>query len=100
MGTEWPAKLADDRRGAGSPGFASAFYPRLSQTRGPKHIMCAGDGSFDIWYLRPTGKPFQYDTQVLPINGTTGQLLYGDYSGDGILVVLVPDNDNWKIYGL
>jgi len=84
--------------GVGAPGFAYGFYPKQGMT-GPKHVICAGDGSFDVWYMRPTGR-FQYETQIIDINGTTGELLLHDFDADGILDVLVPDNDYWKVHGI
>lgn len=93
-----PSLLKRPTAGAGSPGFAYAFYPKKGMT-GPKHIVCAGDGSFDLWYLRPTGR-FQYETQIIDFPGTTGELLLKDWDGDGIMDILVPDNDEWGIYGV
>merc|ERR1712151_991698 len=62
-----------------------------------KHILVAGDGSFDVWYMRPTGR-FQYDLQIVDFPGTTGELLLKEWDGDGIMDVLVPDNDEWGIH--
>lgn len=84
--------------GVGAPGFAHGFYPREGMT-GPKHVITAGDGSFDVWYSRPVGR-FQYDTQIIDIGGTTGELLHYDFTGDGVLDVLIPDNDYWKLKAL
>jgi len=84
--------------GVGSPGFAYGFYPKQGMT-GPKHVICAGDGSFDVWYMTPTGR-FQYDVQVIDINGTTGELLLHDFDGDGVMDIIVPDNDYWKLHGI
>jgi len=93
-----PSLIKRPDKGVGSPGFAYAFYPEKGMT-GPKHIICAGDGTFDLWYLRPTGR-FQYETQILDFPGTTGELLLKDWDGDGIMDILVPDNDEWAIYGV
>jgi hypothetical protein len=86
--------------GAGSPGFAHAFHPRVgASARQPKHIVVAGDGSKDVWYLRPkSGQRFGYESiRVGYWGGTTGELLVRDIDGDGIMDVLVPDNDNFNI---
>lgn len=93
-----PSPVKDPARGAGSPGFAYSFYPKKGMT-GNKHIICAGDGSFDVWYMRPTGR-FQYETQIVDFDGTTGELLLHDFDGDGIMDVLVPDNDEWGLHGI
>jgi len=93
-----PSLIKRPDPGMGSPGFAYAFYPESGMT-GPKHIVCAGDGSFDVWYLKPTGR-FQYELQILEFPGTTGELLLRDFDGDGIMDILVPDNDEWSIYGI
>lgn len=85
-----------DNPGVGSPGFAHGFYPRRGMT-GHRHIITAGDGSFDVWYSRPTGR-FRFFTQVININGTTGEMLIDDFDGDGYTDVLVPDNDYWKLH--
>lgn len=97
--TQGISRCKVDDAGVGSPGFANAFYPKVGMT-GPKHIITAGDGSFDIWFSKPTGKRFEYETDVIDFDGTTGQLMLHDISGDGIMDVLVPDNDYWKIRGL
>merc|ERR1712066_770332 len=85
--------------GVASPGFAYAFYPQVGTTSGPKHIIVAGDGSLDVWHLRPIpGVRFGYEPrQVAEPRGTTGELLLDDFDGDGIMDVLVPDNDNWDL---
>jgi len=84
--------------GVASPGFARAFHPQVGTTTGPKHIIVAGDGSLDVWHLRPTGERFGYEArQVAEPRGTTGELLLDDFDGDGIMDVLVPDNDNWDL---
>jgi len=93
-----PSLIKQPDKGVGSPGFAYAFYPQKDMT-GPKHIVCAGDGSFDVWYLKPTGR-FTYDIQILDFPGTTGELLLRDFDGDGIMDILVPDNDEWALYGI
>jgi len=93
-----PSLLKRASAGAGSPGFAYAFYPEEGMT-GPKHIVCAGDGSFDVWYMWPTGR-FQYDYQILDFPGTTGELLLKDWDNDGMMDILVPDNDEWALYGI
>lgn len=90
--------LKDPATGAGSPGFAYAFYPKVGMT-GPKHLICAGDGSFDVWYMKPTGR-FQYEVQIIDFDGTTGELLLHDFDKDGIMDVLVPDNDEWGLHGI
>jgi len=89
--------LKVDDAGAGTPGFAHTFYPRKGMT-GPKHIVAAGDGSFDVWYLTPTATRFQYDYTLVDIGGTTGKMLLKDFDNDGIMDVLVPDNDQWKLH--
>jgi len=83
--------------GAGSPGIANAFYPQLNMTTGPKHIVAAGDGSFDVWHLAPTSTRFQYEVSIIEFEGTTGQMLLHDFDNDGIMDILVPDNDEWKL---
>lgn len=85
--------------GVASPGFAHAFYPEIGTTSGPKHIIVAGDGSLDVWHLRPIpGVRFGYEPrQVAEPRGTTGEMLLDDFDGDGIMDVLVPDNDNWDL---
>jgi len=90
---------ADENDGVASPGFAYAFYPQVGTTSGPKHIIVAGDGSLDVWHLRPIpGVRFGYEPrQVAEPRGTTGELLLDDFDGDGIMDVLVPDNDNWDL---
>jgi hypothetical protein len=94
-----PSLIKRPDPGAGAPGFAYPFYPKSGMT-GPKHILVAGDGTFDVWYLRPTGGKFQYETQIVEYPGTTGELLLKDWDGDGIMDVLVPDNDEWGIHGI
>jgi len=93
-----PSLIKQPGKGVGSPGFAYSFYPQKDMT-GPKHIVCAGDGSFDVWYLQPTGR-FTYDIQILDFPGTTGELLLRDFDGDGIMDILLPDNDEWALYGI
>jgi len=93
-----PSLIKRPDKGVGSPGFAYPFYPQKDMT-GMKHIVCAGDGSFDVWYLRPTGR-FQYEVQIIDFPGTTGELLLKDWDGDGIMDILVPDNDEWGIHGI
>jgi len=85
--------------GVASPGFARAFHPQVGTTSGPKHIIVAGDGSLDVWHLRPIpGERFGYEArQVSEPRGTTGEMLLDDFDGDGIMDVLVPDNDNWDL---
>lgn len=94
-----PSLIKRPDPGAGSPGFAYPFYPQRGMS-GPKHILVAGDGTFDVWYLRPNGRRFQYDLQIVEYPGTTGELLLKDWDGDGIMDVLVPDNDEWGIHGI
>jgi len=93
-----PSLIKRPDAGVGAPGFAYAFYPEEGMT-GPKHIVCAGDGSFDVWYMWPTGR-FQYDYQILDFPGTTGELLLKDWNNDGMMDILVPDNDEWALYGI
>jgi len=93
-----PSLIKQPGKGVGSPGFAYAFYPQKDMT-GPMHIVCAGDGSFDVWYLTPTGR-FTYDIQILDFPGTTGELLLRDFDGDGVMDILLPDNDEWALYGI
>jgi hypothetical protein len=88
-----------DKPGMASPGFAHAFYPRINQTSGRKHLVVSGDGAHDVWFLRPTGDNFE-DYEPIRVDnwkGTTGQMLLHDFSGDGIMDVLVPDNDQWTL---
>jgi len=94
------SELKVDTSGAGSPGFPIPFYPKVSETCGPMHIMVAGDGSYDVWYLRPKvgGKRFEYESTLLDIGGTTGEMLLHDFNGDGINDILIPDNDFWKLH--
>lgn len=89
--------MKDDNPGVGAPGFATAFYPREGMT-GFKHVVAAGDGTFDVWYLRPTSTRWEYEWQLIDINGTTGQLLLHDFDNDGVIDILVPDNDYWKLH--
>lgn len=93
-----PSTIKRPASGVGSPGFAYAFYPEEGMT-GPKHIVCAGDGSFDVWYMWPTGR-FTYDYQILDFPGTTGELLLRDWNADGVMDILIPDNDEWALYGI
>lgn len=85
--------------GVGAPGFPEAFYPVVGTTTGPKHIVVSGDGSLDVWHLAPiAGQRFAYEPrQVMPPRGTSGQLLVHDFDGDGIMDVLVPDNDKFEL---
>jgi len=94
-----PTLIKRPAAGVGSPGFAYPFYPQKGMT-GPKHILCAGDGTFDVWYLKPTGQRFKYDVQIIDFTGTTGELLLRDFDGDGVMDVLIPDNDEWGIHGI
>jgi len=94
-----PSLIKRPGAGIGAPGFAYAFYPQQGMT-GPRHIVCAGDGTFDVWYLTPTGNRFEYETQIVDFDGTTGELLLRDFDGDGIMDVLVPDNDEWGLHGI
>lgn len=82
--------------GSGSPGFAHAFYPKTGMS-GFKHVLVAGDGTFDVWYLTPTSTRWEYEWSLIPINGTTGQMMLHDFDNDGVMDVLVPDNDLWKL---
>jgi len=83
--------------GAASPGFAYAFTPRVSGS-GPKHILLEGDGSHQVYLLSPTGAPFDYQLSVVEdIGGTVGDLLLQDFDGDGIIDVLVANNDKSEI---
>merc|ERR1712224_1073925 len=59
--------------GAASPGFAYGFYPRAN-SEGPKHILLEAD-----------------------VGGTVGALLIRDLDGDGIMDVLVANNDDSEI---
>jgi len=94
------SKCKTDSPGVGSPGFARAFQPKVgTSSRTPPHIIVAGDGSFDVWVLRPTGR-FQYETEVIEIGGTTGELLIHDITGDGITDVIITDNDNFNLRAL
>ena len=43
---------------------------------------------------------FQYDTQILGFSGTTGVPLLSGFDGDGIMDILVSDNDEWDLYGI
>ena len=80
----------------GFPGFAYSFYPQKGMP-GPKHIVCAGDGSFYVWYMVPT-RCFQYEIQIIDFPGTTGELLLTDFDGDGIMDILVPEATCGGIY--
>jgi len=91
------SQIKEQTPGVGSPGFAMGFHPKKDMT-GAKHIVCAGDGSFDVWYLRPTGKPWDWEASVIDIGGTTGEMLLHDFDGDGVQDVLVPDNDLFKLH--
>merc|ERR1712194_783048 len=95
--TYGPSENKDDSPGVGAPGFAHGFYPQVGMT-GPKWVFAAGDGSFDVWILKPKAGRFQYDTIIIDINGTTGQILDHDFDGDGIMDLLIPDNDFWKLH--
>jgi len=87
-----------EEKGMASPGFAHAFYPRIGETQGPKHLVVSGDGAHDVWYLRPKGGRFEYEPiRVDDWKGTTGQMLLHDFDGNGIMDVLVPDNDQWTL---
>jgi len=92
-----PSENKDDSPGVGAPGFAHGFYPSMSQTSGPKWVFAAGDGSFDVWILKPKAGRFQYETIIIDIYGTTGQILWRDFDGDGVMDLLIPDNDFWKL---
>jgi hypothetical protein len=91
------AENVDDTSFVGAPGFAHGFYPRAGMT-GPKWVFAAGDGSYDVWILKPKAGRFQYEAETIWIGGTTGQILEHDYDGDGILDLLIPDNDFWKLH--
>lgn len=89
--------IASHAPGVGSPGFANVFTPKLGQS-GRRHLLVAGDGSFDVWYLKPTGNDkWSYSTEVFYIGGTTGQMLVMDLNGDNIIDALIPDNDNFDL---
>jgi hypothetical protein len=48
--------------------------------------------------LSPTGSPFDYQLSVVEdIGGTVGDLLLQDFDGDGIIDVLVANNDKSEI---
>jgi len=95
-----PSTIKQPLPGVGAPGFAYAFYPKEGMT-GPRHIVAAGDGNFDVWYLKPTGRGrFDYETQIVDFEGTTGELLLHDFDDDGIMDILVPDNDEWGLHGI
>lgn len=87
--------------GVGAPGFPEAFYPKVGTTSGPMHIVVPGDGSLDVWHLAPKpGERFAYEArQVRRPQGTSGKMLVSDIDGDGIMDVLVPDNDMFQIWG-
>lgn len=89
--------IRDDNPGVGSPGFAHAFYPRRGM-KGYKHVLVAGDGTFDVWHLTPTSTRWVYEHTLIDIGGTTGQMLLHDFDNDGTMDVLVPDNDYWKLH--
>jgi len=90
------SKCKTSNAGAGGPGIARAFYPQKGMGGSP-YIIAAGDCSFDVWILKPTGNRFEYDVQLIDFEGTIGELLIHDFNGDGITDVLVPDNDFWKL---
>jgi hypothetical protein len=91
--------VVGDSPGVGAPGFAEVFHPRVGA--GPserKHLVVAGDGTFDVWYLKPvSGGRFKYETQIITLGGTTGELLVMDFDNDGVNDVLIPDNDNFNL---
>lgn len=96
--TYGPSENKVNTRGVGAPGFAHGFYPAAGMS-GPKYIYAAGDGAFDVWILQPkAGKRFEYETKIIDINGTTGEILRYDFDGDGIQDLLVPDNDFWGLH--
>jgi hypothetical protein len=84
--------------GAASPGFAYGFYPRTNG-EGPKHILLEGDGSHQVYLLSPVqDQRLAYDIKtVTDIGGTVGALLIRDLDGDGIMDVLVANNDDNEI---
>jgi hypothetical protein len=84
--------------GAASPGFAYGFYPRAN-SEGPKHILLEGDGSHEVYLLSPVqDQRLVYETKmVTDIGGTVGALLIRDLNGDGIMDVLVANNDASEI---
>lgn len=86
--------------GVGAPGFPEAFHPKVGTTSGPKHIVVPGDGSLDVWHLAPKpGQRFAYEArQVRRPQGTTGKMLVSDIDGDGMMDVIVPDNDMFQIW--
>jgi len=96
--TYGPSENKVDNPGVGAPGFAHGFYPTAGMS-GPQYIFAAGDGAFDVWILVPKpGERFGYDTKIVDINGTTGEILRYDFDGDGIQDLLVPDNDFWGLH--
>lgn len=95
--TYGPSENKDNSPGVGAPGFAHGFYPDMRQTSGPKWVFAAGDGAFDVWILKPKAGRFQYETIIIDIGGTTGQILWRDFDGDGVMDLLIPDNDYWKL---
>lgn len=95
--TYGPSENKVSNVGVGAPGFAHSFYPRAGMT-GPKWVFAAGDGAYDVWILKPTGRRFEYETLLIDINGTTGEILAHDFDGDGIMDLLIPDNDYWKLH--
>lgn len=93
-----PSPLKDDNTGAGAPGFAYGFHPKIGTSSSePKWIAAAGDGCLDVWIMRPTGNRFEYETELVYIDGTTGELLLMDFDNDGIMDILIPDNDNFNL---
>jgi len=84
--------------GAASPGFAYGFYPRAN-SEGPKHILLEGDGSHQVYLLSPVqDQRLTYEIKlVTDIGGTVGALLIRDFDGDGIMDVLVANNDDNEI---
>lgn len=84
--------------GGASPGFSYAFHPEVGAS-GPRHILVEGDGSHEVVHLSPrAGVRLVYDRElVADVGGTTGSLLIQDLTGDGIVDVLVPNNDDHKL---
>jgi len=96
--TYGPSENKVNNPGVGAPGFAHSFYPAAGMS-GPKYIFAAGDGAFDVWILIPkAGERFGYETKIIDIGGTTGEILQYDFDGDGIQDLLVPDNDFWGLH--
>lgn len=79
--------------GSASPGFAYPFVPKAGERT---QIFIEGDGSHEVYLLRPTGDKgaFDFDLQTIgDVGGTTGGCALADFDGDSIVEAVCANND-------